>query len=493
MANDGIALRRKKDGMEKAPPRPPQEMIKSTQNPLGQERKNGKGLFLCGVGDTLKEAITACSRKGALDQPDVVRLEEHANLKDHHERLKIYFEDVEKDTGVIRESMSRNVHIEDMGDETDAGNVSDQNGIANGLSSETSASYNHPSNSYSVNGGSCGESTSTRFVSPPRQHENSLTKIMSGPSYSSDYDPGINPSNKQHKQDELYGTYKNYRVDDEFVTQVVDELAVTILPHFRSAASDDKHKYPIGVYSEPVAWNMHVRGKSYLYDKQKVRSAESLLAIIGADKFVAGKGANSEGDRYHLSKRKRSFFHRLKQSCEKNCMPCPFLLVINFVLPWGNFLMYMYRPDGDQSGPFNNSKGNEASEKSWRDFLTGSDEYKDAKFKLIPSLIAGPYLVKKMVGSKPAIIGQKLSTSYFGSIEENYVEICLDVTRGSKLANSISNSVCGHANQVTVDLGFTIESNDVRTLPEQLICAIRLHHISLKKNTISLNHWESSV
>jgi len=395
MANDEINFPRKREEIEKAPSKPPHETINSAGNIDGKKGKIGKGLFLCGVGDTLKEAITACSRKGPLDQPDVVRLEDHANLKDHHERLRKYYEDIERDNSVDRQSASRNV---DIGDETDASNTSYLNEIVNELPSATFDSSHYSANLHNLaRGNSCDGGPSTKLEESTQQgHQCSPTKIMSGPSYSSDCDPGINPSSKQHKQDELYGTYKNYRVDDEFVSHVVDELAVTLLPHFRSAATDNKHKHPIGVYSEPVAWNVHVRGKSYMRDKQKVRSAESLFAIIGADKFVVSRGVKSElGDRYHLSKRKKSFVNRLRHSCEKNCVTCPFLLVINFVLPWGNFLMYMYRPDGDQGGPFNDSRRNEAAEKSWKDFLTGSEEYRNERLKLIPGLIAGPYLVKK--------------------------------------------------------------------------------------------------
>ena len=34
-------------------------------------------------------------------------------------------------------------------------------------------------------------------------------------------------------------------------------------------------------------------------------------------------------------------------------------------------------------------------------------------------------MVKKMVGSNPALIGQKLPVSYRGSIEENYLELAV--------------------------------------------------------------------
>ena len=69
-------------------------------------------------------------------------------------------------------------------------------------------------------------------------------------------------------------------------------------------------------------------------------------------------------------------------------------------------------------------------------------------------------MIKKMVGSTPALIGTKLPVTYNGSIEENYLEIKLDVTKGPAFGNSVANTVVGKSDVVTVDLGFVIEGNE---------------------------------
>ena len=102
----------------------------------------------------------------------------------------------------------------------------------------------------------------------------------------------------------------------------------------------------------------------------------------------------------------------------------------------------------------------------------------------------GPWMVKKMVGSSPVIIGQKLPVSYFGG--SDYLEICLDVTRGSSLANSIANTVVGKSDLITVDLSFFIEGQDESKLPEQALAMVRLHHVNMKK-TYTNTDWAEEI
>lgn len=74
-------------------------------------------------------------------------------------------------------------------------------------------------------------------------------------------------------------------------------------------------------------------------------------------------------------------------------------------------------------------------------------------------------MVKKMVGSTPALIGTKLPLHYRGSTLENYLEIGFDVTKGPAFGNSVANTVVGKADVVTVDLGFVIEGQENKHLP----------------------------
>ena len=89
--------------------------------------------------------------------------------------------------------------------------------------------------------------------------------------------------------------------------------------------------------------------------------------------------------------------------------------------------------------------------------------------------------MKKMVGTNPAMIGQKIPTSYFGSPAEGYLEICMNVTKGGTMANGICSAVASKASAVSIDLAFLLQGTDEEELPEQLLSVVRLHHVRLKK------------
>ena len=120
-------------------------------------------------------------------------------------------------------------------------------------------------------------------------------------------------------------------------------------------------------------------------------------------------------------------------------------------------------------------------------------DYRNNRLKFIPRVIAGPWMVKKMVGSKPAIIGKKIPTTYFGSEGDNYLEVCLNVAGGGAAANSIANACIGAADSLTVDLGFLIEGRkNYEELPEQLLNVLRVHRIPIKKSP-TIDQWEDEI
>jgi hypothetical protein len=52
--------------------------------------------------------------------------------------------------------------------------------------------------------------------------------------------------------------------------------------------------------------------------------------------------------------------------------------------------------------------------KLFAEFLEApSDEYRNARFKLIPSVVEGPYIIRFSVGNKPVLLGNKLTQRYW--------------------------------------------------------------------------------
>ncbi|KAL7553550.1 hypothetical protein ACHAWF_016830, partial [Thalassiosira exigua] len=199
---------------------------------------------------------------------------------------------------------------------------------------------------------------------------------------------------------------------------------------------------PVNAWSEPSAATIKVRGPSYSTDGIKVESENSIFAVLGVDSFATGdadacgpavEGGN-DGAMDSPSWGTENFLRRWRRgSKEAGLDGSPFLLVINFIVPWGNFQVYFIRPDADDWGAFSSQRKSQPSEKAWRKFMEGNTEYRNQRLKMIPRICAGPWVVKKMVGSTPALVGTKLPVSYRGSIDENYLEIILDVTKGEPI------------------------------------------------------------
>ena len=223
-----------------------------------------------------------------------------------------------------------------------------------------------------------------------------------------------------------------------------------------------------------------MRGPTYLVDGKKCPSDESIFALLGVDSVVKQKGDKKYRD-CDISKASDSYFNRIRSASKAVGLKAPFLIVVNFVVPWGNLLGYFYRPDGEHGKPYNASRKNTQSEKLWDRFLQGDEAFRNRTLKFIPNVVEGPWALKKLVGTQPAMIGQKIPTTFYGSLDEGYLEICMNVTKGGKMANSICSAVASKASIVSIDLAFLLQGDDVQELPEQILSVMRLHHVRLKK------------
>jgi len=274
---------------------------------------------------------------------------------------------------------------------------------------------------------------------------------------------------------EVVNTYCAYRLNLQF-TKMVNQMNFT-LPLYHSLSPTCSLK---NACSEPIASGFHIRGPTYLEDAVKIPSRETLFSVLGANNVLRRKAESSGPSHGRLD-----FLNKLRSTCLESSVHVPFILVINFIVPWGNFSSYYYRPDGTNGGPFSESESEQPAEKLWRAFLTGNDEFRKNKLKLIPAIVVGPWVLKKTVGQKPGMIGQKLPVTYLGSYDDGYLEICLDITKGGKLANSICSACASKASIIAVDLAFLLQGDNREELPEQLLTVVRLHHVQLKKGNLT--------
>ena len=125
------------------------------------------------------------------------------------------------------------------------------------------------------------------------------------------------------------------------------------------------------------------------------------------------------------------------------------------------------------------------------------DTSRNKVLKLVPSVVKGPWIVERVVGGKPVIVGNKLPVSYTyyqhqhqqyqpaaanniesggGGGNQTYLEVDLDIV-SSATARRILSIVKNYTRGLVLDLGFVIEGQQEDELPEQMLGAIRFHGI----------------
>lgn len=238
----------------------------------------------------------------------------------------------------------------------------------------------------------------------------------------------------------------------------------------------------LGCWSEPPSTVFHVRGDNYLSDKKKVESGPFHFPTRGTDLFLTDACPENVGSISSLLKGKL----RDKPT-----------FIVNFRLPWGVFLSYSEIPE--KFVPFIKASYGDASvkkselEKQIKEmnnqdrccarFLMGDMQHKNNNLKLFPMVVQGPWVVKSVVGGKPAIIGTKLPVNYVYEPESEgadgkkrclYLEADLDIV-SSSAARSILSVVRSYTQDLTIDLGFGIQGNSKDELREQMLTGVRIH------------------
>jgi hypothetical protein len=213
----------------------------------------------------------------------------------------------------------------------------------------------------------------------------------------------------------------------------------------------------IGSYMEIDARTFNVRGKRYLTDKKKVPSAPSLCKLVAADVLQTA--------------RKLSNASALPGSPPK-LTPGRQFIVFNWQVPCTpvlSFVMNFALPESDVPETA-------AALALLRRFMSReeSDEYRNQRFKLIPGIVEGPWIVKRAVGNTPAIIGNKLTTTYHWG--PNYFEVDVDVG-SSVAANAIWSLVRNYVRALVIDLAVLIEAKTEDELPEHIIGGLRVSHV----------------
>ena len=230
----------------------------------------------------------------------------------------------------------------------------------------------------------------------------------------------------------------------------------------------------------PGNCGLKVRGPDYLTDRKKVLAAPPMFELVAVD----------------LLELEEPMFHVCKHLPSVKYSPAPFMFCVQMMVPssppvslvctWGAPMEMMGVDPNILIEQFEQEQGpcpeNVSSFfRAFTEFLEGdgpeADKYRNSRFKLIPNISQGSWIIKQSVGTTPVILGQKLRTKYFRG--EKYFEVDVDIG-ASSVAASITNLVCGATKSLAVDLGVLIEGQTSETLPEQLVGTIRLDKLDLK-------------
>jgi hypothetical protein len=209
-----------------------------------------------------------------------------------------------------------------------------------------------------------------------------------------------------------------------------------------------------------------LRSSTYLKDKRKQPCSHPMFELIGMDLLEVDVPVQNV-----VKSLKGGFAQRYlaQQSSE----PRPFLFMIHFQLPGDKKLAYISyfaaKPGVLES--------DSAFAKLFSDFVNGTDEFRQSRFKFIPSVSKGPYLVKSMVGSTPAILGNKLTQTYHKG--EGYFEVCVDVA-SSSIGGGLLKLVKGYVTCLTFDMCFLLEAQTEAELPEVSLGALRFANVDLR-------------
>ncbi|KAL4450695.1 hypothetical protein ABPG77_001051 [Micractinium sp. CCAP 211/92] len=245
--------------------------------------------------------------------------------------------------------------------------------------------------------------------------------------------------------------------------------------------------WAVGGTCDPKYWEcpgdagFKLRGATYLADKKKTPAGPPMFELVAVDLLQL------EDHMFDVCRHLPS----VRQS------PAPFLFCVQLMVPcvppislvasWAAPTAVAGKSPAELVAEYEQKTGGPAPD-SVRAFFTGLTEFlegdgkeadaqRNKRFKLIPNIPKGSWIIRQSVGTTPVILGQKLTTKYARG--SNYFEVDVDIS-SSSVAASVTNLVAGATKSLTVDLGVLLEGQTPQTLPEQLLGTIRLNAIDLK-------------
>ncbi|KAG9445613.1 hypothetical protein H6P81_011741 [Aristolochia fimbriata] len=206
-----------------------------------------------------------------------------------------------------------------------------------------------------------------------------------------------------------------------------------------------------------------IRGNNYLRDHQKVKATRTLFQMVAADWLRSDKREDDLGGR------PGSIVQKYAEQGGNE-----FFFIVNIQVPGSTTYslgLYYMLDSPLEDIPLLDS------------FVKGDDAYRNSRFKLIPYISKGSWIVKQSVGKKACLLGQALVLNYFQG--SNYLEIDVDVG-SSTVARGVVSLVLGYLNNLVIEMAFLLQANTDEELPEALLGTCRINHLDASKSVIFL-------
>ncbi|XP_059300445.1 protein ENHANCED DISEASE RESISTANCE 2-like isoform X2 [Lycium ferocissimum] len=232
----------------------------------------------------------------------------------------------------------------------------------------------------------------------------------------------------------------------------------TLLCHYGSTLPKDP------TCNLPCSWaqtdpsTFLIRGETYLEDRKKIKAKGTLTQMVAADWLKSDKREDDLGGRPGGIVQK----YAAKGGPE-------FFFIVNIQVPGSttySLALYYMMDTPIENAPLLES------------FVKGDDAYRNSRFKLIPYISKGPWIVKQSVGKKACLVGPALEINYFRG--KNYLELDIDVG-SSTVARGVVSLVVGYLNNLVIEMAFLVQANTPEELPEYVLGTCRLNHLDVAK------------
>ena len=169
------------------------------------------------------------------------------------------------------------------------------------------------------------------------------------------------------------------------------------------------------------------------------------------------------------------------------------------MLPRANLVVYFQMPSWvKRFEDIKEEQSDPEDTKALKRFLKGDDEYRNRRWKILPCLVDGPYIIRQMAPEKSnvTIAGRRVGASWHelsastdpktGKERAALLEVDCDLISNSSV-RSICNIVLGQVKKVKIDCAMIVEKPYLSEVEEPAACLglWRMDHIDMKKTALA--------